>query len=117
MGQYTVRVGDELEGDIEDFMAESDANQSADLRKLIERGLEWESNQARIKDLRNQLQQANAKNSQIDELVEYHEEERSLQRIQNERERLRSEAGLIQRTKWWFTGMPSVEDDTQESDT
>ena len=113
MASYTLRVNDELEAEIEDFMADSDVSQSENLRKLIRRGLEYDSLQARNDELRNQLQAANKKNTQIDELVEHHEEERSLQRIQNERERLKSEAGVFTRAKWWVTGMPSVESDDE----
>lgn len=113
MASYTLRVNEELESEIEDFMADSDVNQSEDLRKLIRRGLEYDSLQARNDELRNQLQAANKKNADIDELVEYHEEERSLQRIQNERDRLRSEAGVFTRFSWWVTGMPSVESEDE----
>lgn len=117
MASYTLRVNDELDEEIQDFMSDSDVNQSEDLRKLIRRGLEHDSLHARKEELRKQLQQANNKNTKIDEIAEYREEEKSIQRIQNDRERMRSEATLIQRTKWWFTGMPSVEDEPQESDT
>ena len=111
MASYTLRVNDELEAEIEDFMADSDVSQSENLRKLIRRGLEYDSLQAENEALRNQLQAANQKNTKIGELAEYHEEEQSLQRIQNERERLKSEAGVLTRFSWWLTGMPPVESD------
>ena len=114
MAQYTVRVDDELEREIEEYMDESDASQSADLRELLRLGLDAPAMQNRIDELRGQLAAANKKNTKIGELAEYHEEEQSLQRIQNERERLKSESGALTRFWWWATGMPSVEDEADE---
>lgn len=113
MGQYTIRTDDELTEKIEEYIDESDRKQSEDLRNLIRNGLEHDEMQNRIDELRGQLRAANQKNTKIGELAEYHEEERSLQRVRNERERMRSESGALTRLWWWATGMPSVESDDE----
>lgn len=45
------------------------------------------------------------------ELVEYVEEERSLQQRREDREQRRAQAGVLTRAKWWLAGMPADEAD------
>lgn len=111
MGQYTIRTGDELTAEIEAYIDETDRKQSADLRELIRNGLDYHALENRLNEKEQQLAAANRKNTKIGELAEYRDEEQSLQRMQNERERLRSEAGVFTRFRWYLTGMPSVESD------
>lgn len=58
-----------------------------------------ESLEARVEELRNELAAANRRIDSANELVEYVEEERSL-------EQRRRQAGIVTRARWWLTGMP-----------
>ena len=108
--QYTVRVRDEdLEEEIERFREESDLNKSEAIVTLVERGLRLDQVEARRDDLRRQLREANARDDDLDELVEYVEEEKSLRNEERERQRMKEEAWFGRRWKWKITGMPSVD--------
>jgi DNA repair exonuclease SbcCD ATPase subunit len=62
-----------------------------------------EHTEARVEDLRRQLQAANAKDEQVQELATYIEDERRV-------EQQWREAGLLTKTKWKVFGMPGDED-------
>jgi len=57
-------------------------------------------------DLLRQLREANRRNDEVTELVEYVEEERSLTQARREREG----APVWKRAKWWVTGYPTDEE-------
>jgi hypothetical protein len=56
--------------------------------------------EARVEDLRRQLQAANSKDKRVDKLATYVEEERRV-------EQQWREAGILRKTKWRLFGMPS----------
>jgi hypothetical protein len=66
---------------------------------------EIDERQARVEDLRRQLQAANSKDKRVDKLATYVEEERRV-------EQQWREAGILRKTKWRLFGMPS---EAQES--
>jgi hypothetical protein len=81
------------------------------IRRCIERAKEAEARvddleddvarlEARVDELTNQLRQANKRNDEVAELVEYVEEEKSLQERRQERE----SAPVWRRAKWWLLG-------------
>ena len=63
---------------------------------------ECESLRNRQEDLRKQLREANRTNDRVEEIVEYVEEEKSLQERRQERE----SAPVWRRAKWWALGYP-----------
>lgn len=64
---------------------------------------ELEHQEARAEDLRRQLREANRHDEDVAELVEYVEDERTV-------EQRRREASIVTRARWWLTGM-DVEDE------
>lgn len=89
--------------------ADSDA---AVMREIVDRAREHdraqeraESLQARVDDLERQLRAANQRIDATNDLVEYVETERSV-------ERRRREASAVQRAKWWLFGM-DLDDDAK----
>jgi flagellar biosynthesis chaperone FliJ len=72
-----------------------------------------EAAEARQDDLRRQLQAANSRNEDHQELVEYVQDERRLQRQREERKRMKETAGVLTRAKWWVTGLPDPESDDE----
>jgi len=75
-----------------------------------------EDAEARQDDLRRQLQAANSRDEDHQELVAYVEDERRLQRRREERERMKETAGVLTRAKWWVTGMPDPDPDPDAGD-
>lgn len=63
-----------------------------------------EHQEARAEDLRRQLREANRRDDDVDELVEYVERERSV-------EQRRREASIVTRARWWLTGMDAEDED------
>lgn len=66
---------------------------------------ELEHEEARVEDLCRQLQAANAKDEQVEELATYVENERRV-------EQQWREAGLLTKTKWRLFGMPTEDDES-----
>ena len=75
-------------------------SKSESVNILIERGEKANELEARNEDLRRQLTEANARNEHVDDLAEYVEEERCLQR----EERARRRAPLWKRIEWFVLG-------------
>jgi predicted nucleic acid-binding Zn-ribbon protein len=67
---------------------------------------ECETLQNERNDLQRQLREANRRNDEVTELVEFVDEERSLQ----ERREERRSAPLWTRARWWVFGEPTDED-------
>jgi|APHM01.1.fsa_nt_gi hypothetical protein len=87
----------------EDVNADSDAEV---MRAIVDRAIAHsdaedraDNLQARAEELQRELRAANKRIDTANEIVEYVETERSL-------ERRRSKAGALTRLKWWMTGMP-----------
>jgi predicted nuclease with TOPRIM domain len=87
------------------------------IRRCLERGAaaeervdELEGEVARLEnerdDLLRQLREANKRQDEVTELVEYVDEERSLTQARRERE----SAPVWKRAKWWVTGYPTDEE-------
>lgn len=109
MEQLTARVPEDMAAEIDDLADESDRSKSDVLRELLRKGLDADAMRAENTELRNRLQAMESRQRDTGELVEFVEEQRSLQREQAMRDRLRSEAGVFTRAKWWLTGMPKNE--------
>ena len=81
--------------DLEELFAKAD--------RVDELEADLEHTEARVEDLRRQLQAANAKDERGQELANYVEDERRV-------EQQWREAGLLTKTKWKVFGMPGDED-------
>ena len=107
MERLTIRVPEDLSAAIEERAETEDVSDSAAARDLLRRGTEYgnlqrelEQTEARVEDLRRQLQEATAGGRDVDELVEYVEGEMAKQ----ERDRERRDAPVWRRAKWWVFG-------------
>jgi hypothetical protein len=95
---------------------ENIASDAEAIRRCLERGADAEDRvadlegevsrlEARVDELMNQLREANRRNDEVAELVEYVDAEKSLQ----ERRRDRESAPVWKRAKWWLVGYPEAE--------
>jgi predicted transcriptional regulator len=119
MKNVTVRLSDEYVETLDEEADDSDMSRAKYLRDLIEQGREakatqreLEATQAKVEDLRRQLQQANSRERDVDELVAYVEEERKLQRRREDREQRheeRRQANVFRRAWWYLAGAPADE--------
>ena len=112
MKNVTVRLSDEYVETLDEEADNLDVSRARHLRDLIEKGREveeiqseLEATQAKVEDLRRQLQAANSRERDVDDLVEYVEEERQIQRRREERR----QANMFRRA-WWFVAGAPVED-------
>lgn len=97
----TVTLPEERYNEVESMVESGDVGSKSEaVNVLIERGEKANDLEARNKDLRRQLQQANARNEHVDELAEYVDGEKELQR----RERERRDAPLWKRLQWFVLG-------------
>jgi metal-responsive CopG/Arc/MetJ family transcriptional regulator len=98
MDTLSVKVPDDLAERVEAYAdAHTDGNTSAAVRELLNQGLAAEQIEADNERLQNHLQTLIAEREEKQELVEYVETEREL-------ERARVEAPVWQRAKWWVFG-------------
>lgn len=110
MEQITVKVPDDTNESLEEIAAEEyDGNRSDAIRALLEKGMEYDDLETERDRLQRQLAAVNSRQEDVAELVEFVEERRELTRYQERRQRQVDEANVLQRAKWWFTGVP-VED-------
>lgn len=102
MSRLSVSLTEEQEDWIEEKVEVDDAyeSKSALVRECIRRYERVDELEARLGDLQRQLREANSCNDDVDELAEYVEGERELQREERERRR----APLMQRVKWLLWG-------------
>jgi peptidoglycan hydrolase CwlO-like protein len=95
---------------------ENTTSDAETIRRCLERGAtaeervdaledEIENLEARVDELTNQLREANKRNDEVEELVEYVESERSLQ----ERREERRTSPVWKRARWWVFGEPDDE--------
>ena len=102
MGRLSVSLKDEQLDWIEEKVEDGDdyESKSALVRDCIDRYERVDELEATVNDLRNQLEAANRENENVEELAEYVQGERELQREERERRR----APFLQRLKWWWFG-------------
>ena len=102
MGRLAVSLNDEQLDWIEEKVEDGDdyESKSALVRDCIDRYERVDELEATVDDLRRQLAEANSANENVEELAEYIERERELQREERERRR----APFLRRVKWWWFG-------------
>jgi hypothetical protein len=118
MKNITVRLDESLIADLEEEADEHGVSRSEYIRNTLatrhEHDGEHEEYEERIAALEREIADLEQENDRLKrekrlileqreentELIEYVQEERTL-------ERRRAEAGILTRTKWWFTGMPA----------
>lgn len=110
MERLTIRIPEDVLEEIEARASADDVSQSEAARQLLRRGSEYDDLKRENERLRDQLAATNRRIDEHQELVEYVEEERSVQRQREEREQRRAQAGVLTRAKWWITGMPADEE-------
>jgi metal-responsive CopG/Arc/MetJ family transcriptional regulator len=104
MESLTAKVPEDLLEEIEDYADdEHDGNRSEAVRDLLGRGLDADELEAERDRLERQYRQLIEQREEHEALVEYVEEERTL-------EERRRRAGLAKRAKWWLVGMPDEDD-------
>jgi hypothetical protein len=116
MPRYSVRVSEELGERIEAYADEYDGSQSDALREILHRGVEYDSIRQERDSLQNQLNTLAGREREHGELVEYVQEERSIQQRREERrererqrERERENAPIWRRAKWFVLGRSESE--------
>lgn len=110
METLTAKVTEDQLAEIQAYADEEcGGNRSQAIRELLDRGVAYDdleaelgATEARLKDLRRQLAEVRSHEDNVQELVEYVQEERSAE------QRWR-EAGVLTRAKWRIVGMPSDE--------
>jgi hypothetical protein len=105
--RQVTRLKDEYEERITELEEEHD-EEIADLQEENERL------QAFRDDLQRQLAATNRRVDHHRELVDYVEEQRSLEGYRTRREQMVDQAGMLTRWKWKFTGIPVEEPDENE---
>lgn len=107
MAHLSLRIDDELKDELEAEADENGVSLSDHVRNTLRARHEADQMEARVEDLRRQLQAANAGERDVDEIVAYVEEERELRRRREERRQRREEredAPVWERAKWWVFG-------------
>ena len=124
MKRVSLRLPEQALEEVEQYESDHDVSRSQALRELVESALadergqdvderlqsvraELEEKENKITELRNQLQAVNSRERDVDELVEYVEEERQLQQRREERR----DAPAWTRAKWWLFGRSRKESD------
>ena len=100
MERLTIRVPEDLAKTIDERSAADDVSDSEAARQLLRRGTEYDDLKTENERLQRQLRATTARERDVDELVEYVEEERVMQ----QRERERRDAPVWRRAKWWVLG-------------
>ena len=121
MKNVTVRLSEDYVETLDEEAADLDMSRAEYIRDLIEKGREaeatqqeLEATQAKVAELRRQLQAQNAREDDVSELVEYVEGQRALTRYQERRQRLLDDANILKRWKWKLTGVPVEEPSSGE---
>ena len=94
------RVSPDTAAEIERLQNDGERSQSEAVRELLRRGIEADRLRRERDSLQNQLNTLAGREREHGELVEYVQEERSIQ----ERERERRDAPVWRRAKWWLLG-------------
>lgn len=125
MQPTTVRLDDETLAEVDTEAKEQGLSRSDYIRELIKTRHDYDRLQndyeeqlrdyeQTIERLQNEKRLILEQREEHTELVEYVEEERSMQRRREDREQRRAQAGVLTRTKWWLTGMPDDDADGEE---
>jgi Arc/MetJ-type ribon-helix-helix transcriptional regulator len=93
MKQMTFRIPDDVVEHIEGEAEERDVSKSEVVRKLLEKGMEYDDLQTKVDDLRNQLQAMSKRNDVEDRLVRYVEHDLEYH-----------EADLLTKARWFIFG-------------
>lgn len=109
---------EEYEAEIENLKAEHES-ELEELKAQYEEeidDLETEIERVRADrdDLKRQLRETNRRVDQHQELLEYVEEQREIERYRGRREQMLDQAGMLTRWKWKFTGVPVEDQDPEE---
>ena len=98
----STRLNDERYQYVHETTDERDVSQAEVLREQIERGIEYDDLEREKKRLETRVRKLIGTREEHDELIEYVEEEQSLQHRREER----SQANVFQRAWWWIAGTP-----------
>ena len=104
MPHLSLRVDEELLDELDAEAEERGVSRSDHIRNTLESRERVEELERENQQLRNQLAAVNAHQEDVDELVEYVEEERALQREERERRRERERAPIWRRVRWAIFG-------------
>ena len=97
----TVTLPDERYATVETMVESGEASSKSEaVNQLMDRGERVNELEARNDELERKLAHANARNDHVEQLAEYVEGERELQREERERRR----APFLRRLKWWWFG-------------
>jgi Arc/MetJ-type ribon-helix-helix transcriptional regulator len=110
MEQMTIKVpGKTIELLTQYAEAQHDGNRSEAARELLVKGLEYDERVSDLETERDRLQRElrarNSRESDVEEIVEYVERERSIQ----ERREERRNAPAWRRAKWWLLGRSAAD--------
>jgi Arc/MetJ-type ribon-helix-helix transcriptional regulator len=94
------RVSPDTAAEIERLQNDGERSQSEAVRELLRRGIEADRLRRERDSLQNQLNTLAGREREHGELVEYVQEERSIQERQEERR----DAPAWRRAKWWLLG-------------
>lgn len=100
MNPIAGRVPEATDEGIEAYADENDVNKSDAIRTLLAKGLEYDDLRIENERLRNEKRAIISQREEHGELVEYVEEERSMQQRREERR----DAPAWKRAKWWLFG-------------
>lgn len=110
MEPITIRIHTDTKQSLEDEAAEYNISVSEYVRRLIEKGREYDKLQDRLdarEDRINELETQLSRRSQIEEKVEALPDQiRDVSSYAERRQRLLDQATLTQRMKWKITGVP-----------
>lgn len=98
--QVTARVPDELYAEIKAVSNEIDGSRADAIRTLLRKGLEYDEIAEENERLKSQLAAVNNRIDEVNDLVEYVEETRTLERRRLEQQ----EAPIWRRARWWLLG-------------
>ena len=107
MDPHTIRMPEDLLDDLADEAEEEGISRADYIRSLLRQRTEYDELRRENERLRRQLQAVNSRQDDVDELVEYVEEEREIQQRREERQ----SAPVWTRAKRWLFG---YETDTSE---
>ena len=105
MESVSTRLNDETHQYVCEAADKRDVSQAEVLRELIEKGIEYDDLEREKKRLETRVRKLIDTREEHTELVEYVEEERSLQRRREER----SQANVFRRAWWWLAGEPAAD--------
>ena len=107
MPHLSLRVSKELLAELDAEADENGVSRSDHIRNTLENRHRADELEARVEDLRRQLQATTAGERDLDEVVEYVREESELRRRREERIQRREErrdAPVWKRAAWWVFG-------------